>query len=706
MAIIEVDHVSKAFRPRPRTLALLLRDAIKRTGRPARRPPFVALDDVSFTVEPGESVGIIGPNGSGKSTLLKILAGVTVPTSGTATVRGRVVSLLELGAGFHPLLTGRENIYLNGRILGLTRAEIDAAFNDIVAFSGLAEFLDRPVTTYSSGMFVRLGFSVAVHADPDVFLVDEVLAVGDEAFQRKCRARIAELRARGKTIVFVSHDLNVVHALCDRVILLQRGRMVVRRTPRETMEYYLRQIGREDGIHAFARGPAEAVFSHGRLALYHDGAEVTAPEGIVFRVQSLGQWHATSDADWRADTRTPESCAATAPFARLPLTVHWGAEATDDGVLLHLDLEAERPLDIEAFELLAHLPARYARWIYADLEDAFPDIQPGDSAWTAIVTPEEGCLDTVALPDAGDAAAPPVYVRVTPHQPHIGLGWVNSAYGLNNRILVAGSRIPETDRPLPAGRHRIMTVACACGLSEQQARDRATDAARRARIESGPVCARFRRGQIAIDYNGREITHYVRLYASMRIGHLWNDSTNLRWYALQRDADALGASAASRRFPFRQHWRIAPVDGGIRVSITLEADEPIEVQEYQVSAGLLPAYARWETDCESGPFPPIPPDARDWTHLNRDYRPGARIRALSPGLPSVMLLFDAPEGVMRPTAINADYQHQTRVLQALRAGEGGPIVFPAGQYTLFEGRLLLEAAPVDGRSAASGVFPE
>ena len=197
-----------------------------------------------------------------------------------------------------------------------------------------------------------------------------------------------------------------------------------------------------------------------------------------------------------------------------------------------------------------------------------------------------------------------------------------------------------------------------------------------------------------------------RQSACFMVGRDHQQGVSVFFGKIERDAHGLVASGASRRFAFRQHWRIAPVDGGIRLSITLEADEPIEVQEYHVSAGLLPAYARWETDCESGAFPPVPADARDWTHLNRDYRPGVRVRALSPELPSVMLLSDAPEGAMRPTAINADYQHQTRVLQALRVGEGGPIVFPAGVHTLFAGRLLVEAAPADGRSAGSGVFPE
>jgi ABC-2 type transport system ATP-binding protein len=171
-------------------------------------------------------LGVIGRNGSGKSTLLKIIGGILAPTTGTASRRGRLAPLLELGAGFHPDLTGRENVYLNAAILGMSQRETRAVFDDIVAYSGIESFIDSPVKHYSSGMYVRLGFSVAVHTDPDLLLVDEVLAVGDEAFQRKCMNTIHEFQADGRTIVFVSHSADQVRELCDRVVVLEHGEQV------------------------------------------------------------------------------------------------------------------------------------------------------------------------------------------------------------------------------------------------------------------------------------------------------------------------------------------------------------------------------------------------------------------------------------------------------------------------------------------------
>lgn len=201
-----------------------------------------ALKNVSFAIEKGEAFGVIGRNGSGKSTLLKIMSGILKPTSGRMIVQGRIAALIELGAGFHPEITGRENIYINGIMLGLSRREIDARFDRIVEFAGIGEFLDQPVKTYSSGMYVRLGFAVAVHVDPDVLLIDEVLSVGDEEFSAKCVAKIQEMKYRGVTLVFVTHQLDQVRNLCDRALWIDHGEAVMIGDPVRVVDAYLQQV--------------------------------------------------------------------------------------------------------------------------------------------------------------------------------------------------------------------------------------------------------------------------------------------------------------------------------------------------------------------------------------------------------------------------------------------------------------------------------
>lgn len=197
-----------------------------------------ALKDVSFEVRQGEILGIIGPNGAGKTTALRLLAGITAPTSGSIHANGRVSALIQLGAGFHPDLTGRENIYLNGSILGLSRKEIDKKFDSVVKFSELKDFLDTPVKRYSSGMYVRLGFAVAAHIDPDILLIDEVLAVGDASFQAKCWKRIRDLQTVNATVIFVTHNTWAVRGLCDRVLLLNKGKVDSEGVPDEVIQSY------------------------------------------------------------------------------------------------------------------------------------------------------------------------------------------------------------------------------------------------------------------------------------------------------------------------------------------------------------------------------------------------------------------------------------------------------------------------------------
>ena len=218
---IVVEHASRVFKVYPRE-ARRLKDAIVARNR-SRPSDVLALSDVSFEIEPGGAVGLVGRNGSGKTTLLRLISGIIKPTSGRVDVGGRVGSLLELGAGFHPDLTGRENVFLNGSIYGLKRAYLREQLDEIVAFAGLEHAIDRPVRTYSSGMYMRLGFAIAAHINADVLLLDEVFAVGDEQFQRKCFGKIFEFKQRGGTIVFVSHDASAVERLCDRAVLLRDG---------------------------------------------------------------------------------------------------------------------------------------------------------------------------------------------------------------------------------------------------------------------------------------------------------------------------------------------------------------------------------------------------------------------------------------------------------------------------------------------------
>jgi ABC-2 type transport system ATP-binding protein len=270
-AAVTVADVHKSFRLE-HDAATSIKGAVLRGLRRGEVEEFWALRGVSLEVPHGSTFGLVGHNGSGKSTLLKCMARILRPNKGSIHIDGRMSALLELGAGFHPELSGRENVFLNAAILGLPAVEVRKRFDDIVGFAGLEHFIDTPVKNYSSGMYVRLGFSVAINIEPDVLLVDEVLAVGDEEFQQRCLGKFAELRAQGKTVVVVSHSLGMVRSLCDEAAWLDAGRLRARGTADEVVDAYLDHVRHGDGSQPqglIGDGPVRALSIHGA-----DGAEV------------------------------------------------------------------------------------------------------------------------------------------------------------------------------------------------------------------------------------------------------------------------------------------------------------------------------------------------------------------------------------------------------------------------------------------------
>ncbi len=290
---ITLDHVSKIYRRyggrQFSTLksALLSGDLVRKL-RPEET--FQALKDVSFTVPKGCTYGVVGRNGSGKSTALKLVAGITKPTIGTVTVEGRISALIELGAGFHPEISGRENVFINGIMLGLTKKEITKRFDEIVEFAELTQFIDAPVKTYSSGMYMRLGFAVAIHVDPDVLLVDEVLAVGDEGFTHKCLDKFGEFKRRGKTILLVTHSLGLVERFCDEAVWLDAGEKKAEGDPTRVVGTYVTDVARQE----------ERFLAASDEKAQHDagGTGQATPTGPVTTEDHFGDMNQAGEGRW------------------------------------------------------------------------------------------------------------------------------------------------------------------------------------------------------------------------------------------------------------------------------------------------------------------------------------------------------------------------------------------------------------------------
>lgn len=302
---IKVENLSKRYELRHQkaepyatlrdSLARSCRDALQRLRHPfargtddATREDFWALNDLNFEIHQGDRVGIIGRNGAGKSTLLKILSRITEPTTGRIALTGRVASLLEVGTGFHPELTGRENIFLNGALLGMPKSEIRKKFDAIVEFAEVERFLDTPVKRYSSGMYVRLAFAVAAHLDPEVMIVDEVLAVGDAHFQKKCLGKMEELGDKGRTVLFVSHNMNVINALCDTGIVLDKGRIVAKDEVNKAIQFFLHDsaVSRHRYVNDEPDNPAaKARLREARFISEGSGATVFLTQAFAIAIE-------------------------------------------------------------------------------------------------------------------------------------------------------------------------------------------------------------------------------------------------------------------------------------------------------------------------------------------------------------------------------------------------------------------------------------
>lgn len=375
-AAVEFDNVAKCYQIGKGLPSLRTAVGQLLSGEPASL--HWAVKDVSFAVEPGEALGIIGPNGAGKTTILKLLSRVTFPTRGAIHVHGRLSALIELGAGFHPDLTGRENIFLNGAILGMKRAAIHRRFDQIVDFAGIGKFLDTPVKRYSSGMYARLGFAIAAHVDPEVLLVDEVLAVGDYAFQQKCMARMAELRRQGASLILVSHNLDSIRQVCDCGMVMYRGSVAFQGGAAEAVVAYSNTV-RQAARQAQLQAPSEDGLNSRVMTFEAEIVQVTLldqDEQPVSLVASGQRTTACVEAIFHKDVQAPVfSLTVRTPDGRMvyDTTTRWQGIATPDfraGESAHVRFELDMTLLDGEYELGVDIASTTFSHYYDRLECA------------------------------------------------------------------------------------------------------------------------------------------------------------------------------------------------------------------------------------------------------------------------------------------------------------------------------------------------
>lgn len=418
--VIEFSGVSKRYRiGSQNTLRALFSKDLRK-----QRHDLWALQDISFSVKKGDVYGIIGPNGAGKSTILKLLAGVTTPDRGAIRITGGIAPLIELGAGFHPELSGRENVYLNGALMGMSRKQIDQRYEEIVSFAELDEFMETPVKHYSSGMFIRLGFSLAVHTDREILLVDEVLSVGDERFQRKCIKKFLQFRGEGRTIVVVSHDLGMVSSICTNMLFLAQGRIVASGSVHGAIGRYLHEIGEGDGIGVLQQGETTILFNGGRAAIFHGGREITKKFGLYTSMlinigdsPGTGIWHDSTKAIWRCTRIDGARMRGRGEYISAPLAQEWELSIDEQGTISwNVWLEVFEPIQLERHQANVMLSESYQKWSSPEASGTFPpEFTSRDYLnWEILATLTGPCMTacgTESLPDvefcktAGELAA-------------------------------------------------------------------------------------------------------------------------------------------------------------------------------------------------------------------------------------------------------------------------------------------------------------
>ncbi|MBL7647152.1 MAG: ABC transporter ATP-binding protein [Candidatus Hydrogenedentes bacterium] len=684
MPIIDARAITKTY-PHSGRGVLLGRGGIASWFGP-KASPRQALAPMTLSIEAGESVGIIGRNGSGKSTLLKLIAGVSSPSSGTLAVHGRVASLLELGAGFHPMLTGRENVYLNAGLLGMRHAQTDACFDAIVDFAEMGEFIDQTVDTYSSGMYVRLAFSVAIHTNPDIFLVDEVLSVGDEGFQRKCRARILELKNAGKTILFVSHDLGIVNTLCDRVILLDQGQVISRGGAQTTIDFYLRQIGHASAVHRLASGNTEAIFNHGRLSIFHAQREVTAPAGIKAQFFSLGQYHESTVAEWRLIKATETELEAAGVLPRLPVTIFLHVRIEADAVSVETSWENHRPIELSYAALQCFFPTSFTRWQFGADAGGFPAITFNDRQWSNVVPATHEPGDCYLLEDAEGTTA----LRITCEGNAVPLQLDNTDYLAQARLAHVTEAFPSSLCPLPPGRRSLASLAIDCGCHGEAAEMARQDALSARSIHLARGFARMDAGAIAIVGEEGPRSAGLHLHVQIKVDGLWMLSQGLQWDTPHLDNARVVATGRSMRLPFSLEWSMAHAEIELTLNAALIVERPLLLDEYNISLNLTGAFTDWKTSEESGHFEVDAP-VNGWRHLNTRFAPGDWIQASSATLPAITLRGYSTLGTIHPTAILTGGGHSGPLLQLLCSpGQAGRFTLQPGRHELFSGRVTVE----------------
>jgi ABC-type polysaccharide/polyol phosphate transport system ATPase subunit len=560
---------------------------------------FWALKDVSFSVEKGETLGIIGENGAGKSTVLKLIAGLLKSDRGQVGIEGRVSGLLELGAGFQPELTGEENIFLSGGLFGLNKKQIEERRDAIIRFAALGKFIHAPVKCYSQGMFVRLAFAIAVHVDPDILLIDDTLAVGDEYFQKKCVQKIFELKEQGKTILFVTHDINLLRQLCCRVLLFKEGRLIKDGPVDLVVSAFLQNIGEKKGIAGLQEGPLKIIFNNGRLFINFCDVLLTPGLGAHMVLRVDNKWVSSQEFDWEVASGGEGLWVLRGKLSSPALTQVWKISLRNSCIDWQVEVEGPRNFVVQEGCSNIMLTRGFTHWMTTLEQGEFLSQGQASWNWQAFLgnNIERKALGVKAETTSDTNLAPLIFQQSGLCHAQI----FNSDDFLNCRLLQFKTTVFNENEDLGIVHRHIFSGKILCAVPEPEKFLRQIQ--EEFVLEKGALKCVFDNGRLMVSCKGVTLTKGDHASVSFFANGRWYSSTYAQWEFKKESATKLIARGFWHNLPLSQVWEIEILnESEFRVKVGLDLSQEVDIESQGMTFRCLSQYGYWFTDVDRGEF--------------------------------------------------------------------------------------------------------
>jgi ABC-type polysaccharide/polyol phosphate transport system ATPase subunit len=606
-----------------------------------------ALKNITLNIPRGKVIGIIGENGSGKTTLLKLIAGILKPDKGELKVNGSIAAILQLGVGFQRDLSGRDNVYLNSAMLGISKKIIDERIGEIIRFAELENFIDMPLKTYSSGMEMRLGFSIAANVDPDILLIDEVLIIGDEAFQRKCLRHIEQCKSEGKTIILVSHSMNLIQEICDQTYLLRQGRLIAGGDTREVINYYYQTCGVREGIGIIKNQDWEVIFNNGHIYLLYRQKPLTVDPGLFFSFEWEAKTIYSFSAEWKIVSCTETSCSARGYCAAADTHISWSMECREDGTI---DYTAEVERESAGVTLQGHFMSSYDMW-YAHAHTGYvngPHLYKNENIHTQLLQPGQQCgfgyetTPAEALPafvcafsQVADVSF--LFTGDEPHEQVMSVSSVNSAK-LAGCLSIADSDIhvrAERDREKSSIRGEFLSVF----IDEHKKK-------------------------IYVSSGNKVISHAEGIFTALFCDDVWINLSQFDWRIEKPTAAGLVLIAESKSIALSQHITFSIQDDRLTVNTRIVSPAAV-ISEAHMNLLCEEMFSRWFFDFTAGEFTEKP--LGTWKQVSVPVVKRPFLFALGSDNDDMVLVYSqdgSPENKMM--LYDADHFGQTRVISLVR----------------------------------------